>query len=107
MKIKCPKCESFDIHITEYPNPHDNIAVCYACGYAGMSNDFPKMTIFDHITESEKALAEKMAYIVRCEEDPTLMGWTSAIIQSLFATKAEAIAATVAKLKEVCDAESH
>jgi hypothetical protein len=48
---------------------------------------------------SDEKLAEKMVYIVRCEEDPTLMGWTSAIIQSLFATKAEAIAATVAELK--------
>jgi hypothetical protein len=56
-------------------------------------------TIFDRITASEEVLAEKLVYrkyyILRGET------WTSNVLTAEFETKTEAIAATVAKLKEV------
>jgi hypothetical protein len=56
-------------------------------------------TVFDRITASEEVLAEKLVfrkyYILRDER------WTSNVINFEFETKPEAIAATVARLKEV------
>lgn len=65
MNKKCPKCKSFDIHITEYPNRQDDMATCYACGYAGESNDFPKITNGDVIRQmSDGVLAFMMSRLI-------------------------------------------
>jgi hypothetical protein len=58
---------------------------------------FSKPTLFDRITQSPEVLAEKSVY-------QNYIGlWCSPFIQWGKDTKAEAIAATVARLKEVCD----
>ena len=58
------------------------------------------MTLFEQLTQSPETLAEKLVYIIVCEEDTSIRGWTSAFTD-VHETKEQAIAATVAKLKEV------
>ena len=70
-------------------------------------------SVFNQITQSPEVLAESSVYF---EEEHTLVlegrdcgvtfpgGWTSPFIEYKYGTKPEAIAATVSKLKEVCDA---
>lgn len=61
-----------------------------------------KQSLFQQITTSPEVLAPHLVYIIGCEEEPSLTVWASSIFQSVvFFTKAEAIAATVARLKEV------
>lgn len=56
-------------------------------------------TLFDRITQSPEVLAERLVY--RYDGNGT---WRSFLLYGYeFLTKSEAIAATVAKLKEVCD----
>jgi hypothetical protein len=62
-------------------------------------------TVFETITQSEETLAEKLvimiAYFHRRSEVKWF--WRSTIAEGKWGTKEEAIATTVAKLKEVCD----
>lgn len=61
----------------------------------------PKKTIFDWITESPETLAEELVYWVY-DEDYGKCGWTSNLMEEYLDKDYEkAIAATVAKLKEV------
>ena len=66
------------------------------------SENNSKRTFFDHITTSIDALAEVLVYSVMldyCYEE-----WYSTLFpDKVFSTKAEAIAATVEKLKNVCN----
>ena len=71
-------------------------------------------TVFDQITASPEVLAEKLVYCEKWtitsehpEKGKEYEYWSTPFIENLYKTKAEAIAATVAKLKEVCDAEKH
>lgn len=57
-----------------------------------------KQTVFDRITQSPEVLAEKLVYYLRYGNC-----YASSIISDVFKSKEEAIAATVAKLKEVTD----
>ena len=84
------------------------------CGYHGASchnadgerwcDKFKKPTVFDKITESHEVLAEKLVYkridSYYCSSG-SVVRWTSTISDWEYDTKEEAIAATVAKLKEV------
>lgn len=92
-KKTCKDCKHFEVDTVS--------AVCekkrLICdGDAPACNRFEqKSTIFDRITESPETLAEKLVY-------KNYIGlWCSPFIQWGKDTKAEAIAATVAKLKEV------
>lgn len=92
---ECPFCGS--IRIVE--TLKGDKGICLNC--ESFLNDKSKPTVFDRITASPEVLAEKLVYrkyyILRGET------WTSNVLTSEFETKTEAIAATVAKLKEVCD----
>lgn len=107
MSKKCPQCESKDIHITEYPYPTDNMATCYGCGYADLAERFPEQTLFDTITASEEVLAPALVFHIEKtvqsrELQYNIVSWGSTIIpERTFETESEAIAATVAKLKEI------
>ena len=84
---------------------------CNACQDWGEKDQFPEQTVFDRITASPEVLAEKLVYQRHCKmihqnDKRTIEYWTyswkSTVIQGQsFETKAEAIAATVAKLKEI------
>ena len=93
----CDRCKS------SFIIPHANLRdyyQCQNCNRIGRAEDFPKATLFERITESPEALAEESVY-------QNYIGlWCSPFIQWGKDTKAEAIAATVAKLKEVADAEN-
>ena len=58
-------------------------------------------TVFDRITVNEETLAEVLVYMRVVSWDDEI-NWYSVVLRSYcFRTKEEAIAATVAKLKEV------
>ena len=75
---------------------------CPRCDDDKREIDVLPMTVFDRITASPKVLAEKFVYSVAfdyCYEE-----WYSTLFPDKdFGTKPEAIAATVAKLKEVAE----
>lgn len=99
MKNKCYECRNY-----------------LGCGYDAETqachNFMPKgkTTVFDRLISSPEVLAESSVYF---EEEHTLVlegsdcgvtlpgGWTSPFIEHKYGTKSEAIAATVARLKEV------
>lgn len=73
---------------------------CNRCKYFAKVADFPEQSVFDKITASPEVLAEKMTYW-QYDPDQTRCGWTNnVIVGQLFKNYHEAIAATVAKLKE-------
>lgn len=63
----------------------------------------PPPTLFDHITASIEALADKLVYrtVEIAVNRTTYSCWKSTITEESYSTREEAIAATVAKLKEV------
>ena len=68
------------------------------CGFTQI-HKLPK-TVFDHITTSPEVLAP---YFVMADFDDSFFPWLSTLTNEPFKTYEDAIAATVAKLKEVCD----
>ena len=82
---KCPKCGSEYFEVREDDT-------CLSCGWQ-------RKTVFHHITESPETLAEKLVYIIVCEEDTSIRGWTSSFTD-VHETKEQAFSATVEKLKE-------
>lgn len=59
------------------------------------------MTVFHQLIVSPAVLAENLVYIIRCEADASLAGWTSNVVQSVFETRPEATAATIKELERV------
>lgn len=91
----CPKCGSAYFGVREDDT-------CLSCGWH-------RVTVFSRITASPEVLAETIVY-EECEHSildtngcgATFPGgYTSAILDFSYGTKAEAIAATVERLKEV------
>lgn len=70
---------------------------CMNCGAMGYTEKFPEKTIFDTITASPEELAEKLVYDIE-------RAWYSTIIPNKgWTMRTAAIAATIARLKEVCN----
>lgn len=100
----CGECRHFE---------PDNISACceavkIICNdKAPACSDFepkPKPTLFDRITANEETLAKELTYW-QYDPDQSRCGWTNnVIVGELYKNYHEAIAATVAKLKEVADA---
>jgi hypothetical protein len=88
--------------VIEYNNCH---ITDKACEYFEPKNP----TVFDRITASPEVLAENIVYTYEMAIGGSMFRvyWTSPLVENFYLDKSEAIAATVAKLKEVCDAESH
>lgn len=92
-----------------------SVCTLYCCATSDGENcrNYEVSTLFDHITQSPEVLAEKLVYRRNCkmihqDDKRTLEYWTyswksSVIPGQSFETKEEAIAATVAKLKEVAE----
>ena len=98
MKNKCYECRNY-----------------LGCGYdaetQACKNFMPKgkTTVFDRLISSPEVLAEKLVYDWGhlCYNGDIKIYWKSTILpDAVFCSKSEAIAATVAKLKEVCDVEN-
>lgn len=93
MSKTCPKCGMEYFGVREYDT-------CLSCGWH-------RVTLFDRFIASPEVLAEKLVYCnVTVREYPggveLTKGWYSTIIpKKVWSNEEEAIAATVAKLKEV------
>lgn len=86
MSEKCPKCGS------EYFGVRED-DTCLSCGYQ-------RVTIFHRITASPEVLAEEFCdTMFSCYNNA--FRWYSMLTGEFYNSKAEAIAATVARLKEV------
>lgn len=74
---------------------------CEVCRWE--DEDHP--TLFYQITRSPEVLAENVTYTYEMAIGGSMFRvyWTSPFVENFYINKAEAIAATVAKLKEVCD----
>lgn len=106
MSEKCPQCGNADFRLDLI----NKKVICNMCG--DKSIPFPeirkcpiRLSIFQRITTSPEVLAEKLVYrtIEIAVNRVTYSCWKSTITEDAYRTKAEAIAATVAKLKEVCN----
>lgn len=82
------------------PNVIQGMYYCPRCDEDLTDKDVLPMTVFDKITESAETLADLLVYIIRCEEDPTWTEWGSNIVQGVFETREEAVAATIEELKK-------
>lgn len=78
------------------PLPYDGKSMIFQ---TMVKDEFPEMTIFHRITSSPEVLAPYLVFFSARDN-----GWCSMLTAgSSYDTYKEAIAATVAKLKEVCD----
>ena len=101
----CKKCGSVNVRTTKYSNG-GKCYVCEDCCCVGISDDFPEYTIFHKITASPEVLAKEFVepYITWDADGHMNRMWQTSfrdLSGRLFDTRAEAIAATVEKLKKV------
>lgn len=72
-----------------------NAKICENCPY-------PRKTLYQTIIAAPEVLAEKLVYLVRDSYNGAAnYYWCSTVADGVWKTKQEAIAATVAELKEV------
>ena len=101
-KKLCPLCRE-----TAYKFPEHNIPNgLYHCGMCEKNftdEEVLNDDLFHRITQSEKTLAENVVYPYEMAIGGSMFRvyWTSPFVENFYIDKAEAIAATVAKLKEV------
>lgn len=104
MSEECPKCGD-SYFLLDLINKQ---VICHNCG--DRSIPFPKarkrylrLTVFDRITASPEVLAEKLVYRTGTSNSVGLkmFCYKSTIVSGFWVEKTEAIAATVARLKEV------
>ena len=95
---KCPKCESIAVVYEDYVGGTSYYR-CQTCGYRG--SDFELPTVFDQVTQSPEVLAPNFVYHIDYGEAGG--GYVSTIVRGLWHTEAEAIAATVVRLKEAAE----
>lgn len=105
-KTKCPRCGR---NATEIIKRYENGSIVYQCNNKYCYKTFVVNPFFFKLTKSAEVLAEKLVYqYVHLENNGVLHYWVntwkSTILEGCtFATRTEALDATVAKLKEVCD----
>ena len=103
MSKKCGECSNFDHSLSKCNKIQDesiretDTVIC--CPFYELR---PK-TVFDRITASPEVLAEKLVSLnaVFVTNINPKQQWISTLTEDVYPTKAEAIAATVARLKEV------
>lgn len=101
MSKKCHYCGG-DAELIGKNWNNEDIFRCKKCGKQGRDNCFSdRPTVFHRITASPEVLAEKLVYSIY--DTDSCEWWTSTLCNyTPWKLKAEAIAATVARLKEVC-----
>lgn len=94
----CPKCGNTDVSWIR----DDADYAHYICLECKQEFCYPPKTLFKHLMTSPEVLAPKFIYTVYTSDGE--QRWCSALLEvgSWFSER-EAIAATVARLKEVCD----
>ena len=102
-KLVCKNCKSIAVEYEDYCGGTSYYR-CKTCGQRGDKDKFTQQSVFDRITASPEVLAPYLVYFEEIDEDvPNSCGWTSDIITERYRDRKKAIAATVARLKEVCD----
>lgn len=104
MSKLCPHCKSKKVGSFS-----DTVMCCMACHRVFGKSQLIDATVFDRITASPEVLAPKFIYeATTCVGDGYILpGYKSTITAGFWRAESEAIAATVEKLKEVCDAEKN
>jgi hypothetical protein len=92
MNKKCPDCGSLNVE-----EVFDGESYCKDCFLHCATDDLEDASVFDRITQSPEVLAEALVFVLA----PGL--FTSHIIDTVHESWQDAYAATVARLKEVCD----
>lgn len=113
-ETQCPACGFVGVDIEQWCNDDhglywETFFKCQKCGRKTKDTEwhvYKEPTVFETITASPEVLAEKLVFVIRCEADPSLAGWTSHVVQSVFETREKAIAATVAELNSPATTES-
>jgi hypothetical protein len=110
--LVCQNCKSIAVEYEDYVGGTSYYR-CKTCGMRGNEDKFTQVTLFDRITASLEALAPTLVYAIKqlvtipstSRENPggyeVKTAWFSTIVDGDFDSESEAIAATVAKLKEV------
>ena len=96
-KLVCKNCKSISVEYEDYCGGTSYYR-CKTCGQWGDKDKFTQPTVFDRLTASPEVLAEKLVYYLPG------VGWYFSTLfdgDTCWKNKAEAIAATVAKLSEV------
>ena len=99
----CPKCGNPNTHVERRP---DGFCYCPDCQHRWkIGESQPKPTIFDRITASPEVLAPEFVEMMydRVAGD---YRYYSMLTGDFYNSREKAIAATVAKLKEVADVEN-
>lgn len=97
----CENCKSTNLRKDKYIDDGSDCYICEDCCRVGTADEFPEYTVFHQLTASPEVLAENLLH---CIWYPHGRRWISTVIVwEEFEDKKEAYAATVAKLKEVCD----
>lgn len=97
---KCPFCNS--IRVVKVLG--GDMSICLACeSILNTIDGESKQTVFDRITASHEALADKLVYktLVVGNNRVTYSCWRSTITEESYRTKKEAIDATADQLREV------
>ena len=95
MSKKCPDCGSLNIE-----EVFDGESYCKDCFLHCATDDLEDASVFDRITASPEVLGKELVF---WGHDKDGEWYTSHLLDEDYQTEAEAIAATVAKLKEVCN----
>lgn len=103
MSKQCPECGGTNTSKDWYVHDQGICYVCADCGYVGEPEEFKEQTIFDKITASEEALAPCFIEKQLDKWDDDDYPYYSFLTKEWYATEEEAITATVARLKEICD----
>jgi hypothetical protein len=101
MKNKtCGECCFFDVETDMCFFDSDHLSEAYSDCEACAKFEPANPTVFHRIATSPEVLAP---YFVTADFDEPFLPWFSTLTNESFETHEEAIAATVEKLKEVCD----
>lgn len=103
MSKKCPLCGGVAV-LSGKNFLDEDVYECTFCHEPGHHSRFKEQTVFDHITESVEALAEKLVYyylqIPHFTVDLVEVHRSTIIPHLTFESKEEAISATVEELKK-------
>ena len=98
----CKNCKSVAVEYEDYCGGTQYYR-CKTCGQRGSKDKFTQLTIFGQITQSPEMLAKELITTTYDEykDCNVYWAWLGNGRREAYYAKAEAIAATVAKLKEV------
>lgn len=98
----CKRCKSTNV-VEDGVYGGTTFYRCNTCHHLEDKEDFPEQTLFDQLTATPEVLAPCFVEKHTDQWDDDDYSYYSYLTKEWYATEDKAIAATVAKLKEVCD----